>query len=82
MCVMWPGAVRFGFEVKREIEEDWASIRHQTSQLIPSPPPPHTRRTHTQLCASAALMANNLGAVAILAYTRRGNMAQFLSRCR
>lgn len=35
-----------------------------------------------QLCASAALMANNLGAVAILAYTRRGNMASFLSRCR
>lgn len=35
-----------------------------------------------ELCASAAAMANNLGASAIFVYTRRGYMANFLSRCR
>lgn len=39
-------------------------------------------RTGEELCASAASMANNLGARAIFVYTRRGYMAQFLSRCR
>lgn len=42
----------------------------------------NTSKNAQQLCASAALMANNLGAAAVLAYTRRGNMAAFLSRCR
>ena len=31
---------------------------------------------------SASTMANALGAAAIFAYTRRGYMANFLSRCR
>lgn len=35
-----------------------------------------------ELCASAATMANNLNAAAIFVYTRRGYMANFLSRCR
>ena len=35
-----------------------------------------------ELCASAATMANNLDAAAIFVYTRRGYMANFLSRCR
>ena len=39
-------------------------------------------RTGEELCASAASMANNLGARAIFVYTRRGYMANFLSRCR
>ena len=35
-----------------------------------------------ELCASAASLANNLNARAIFVYTRRGYMANFLSRCR
>ena len=35
-----------------------------------------------ELCASAAHMANHLNARAIFVYTRRGYMANFLSRCR
>lgn len=39
-------------------------------------------RVSEELCASAAAMANNLNARAIFVYTRRGYMANFLSRCR
>ena len=39
-------------------------------------------RVSEELCASAAHMANNLHARAIFVYTRRGYMANFLSRCR
>ena len=39
-------------------------------------------RVSEELCASAATMANNLNARAIFVYTRRGYMANFLSRCR
>ena len=39
-------------------------------------------RGSEELCASAATMANNLNARAIFVYTRRGYMANFLSRCR
>lgn len=39
-------------------------------------------RVSEELCASAAQMANNLNARAIFVYTRRGYMANFLSRCR
>ena len=35
-----------------------------------------------ELCASAAAMANALGAAAIFVYTRRGFMANWLSRQR
>jgi pyruvate kinase len=39
-------------------------------------------RVSEQLCASAVAMANALDASAIFVYTRRGYMANFLSRCR
>ena len=39
-------------------------------------------RVSEELCACAAQMANNLNARAIFVYTRRGFMANFLSRCR
>ena len=39
-------------------------------------------RVSEELCASAAHMANHLNARAIFVYTRRGYMANFLSRCR
>jgi hypothetical protein len=47
--------------------------------LLPCPPPPNPM---SQICASAALMANKLEAAAIFVFTRRGYMAHFLSRCR
>lgn len=39
-------------------------------------------RVSEELCASAVAMANALDASAIFVYTRRGYMANFLSRCR
>lgn len=39
-------------------------------------------RVSEELCASAVGMANALDASAIFVYTRRGYMANFLSRCR
>ena len=39
-------------------------------------------RISEELCASAAAMANALGAAAIFVYTRRGFMANWLSRQR
>ena len=40
------------------------------------------RREAEEICASAASMANTLGARAIFVYTRRGYMANWASRCR
>lgn len=39
-------------------------------------------RVSEELCSSAVAMANALEATAIFVYTRRGYMANFLSRCR
>lgn len=39
-------------------------------------------RVSEELCAGAAAMATNLDAAAIFVYTKRGYMANFLSRCR
>lgn len=39
-------------------------------------------RVSEELCASAVAMANALDASAIFVFTRRGYMANFLSRCR
>ena len=39
-------------------------------------------RVSEQLCAAAVELANALDASAIFVYTRRGYMANFLSRCR
>lgn len=49
---------------------------------LPSLAPNADGRVSEELCASASVMANNLGASAIFVYTRRGYMANFLSRCR
>lgn len=38
-------------------------------------------RASEEICGSANLLANRLGAVAIFCFTRRGFMANFLSRC-
>jgi hypothetical protein len=37
-------------------------------------------RVSEEVCAAAVMMANSLGASAIFVYTRRGYMANFLSR--
>ena len=50
--------------------------------VLPSLAPNADGRVSEELCASASAMANNLGASAIFVYTRRGYMANFLSRCR
>ena len=50
--------------------------------MLPSLAPNADGRVSEEMCASASAMANNLGASAIFVYTRRGYMANFLSRCR
>lgn len=50
--------------------------------LLPELAPNADGRVSEELCASASVMANALGASAIFVYTRRGYMANFLSRCR
>lgn len=50
--------------------------------MLPQLAPNADGRVSEELCASASAMANNLGASAIFVYTRRGYMANFLSRCR
>ncbi|GBF95398.1 pyruvate kinase isozyme chloroplastic [Raphidocelis subcapitata] len=62
--------------------EAWGREEKFGAAVLPQLGTAPDERVSEELCASAALMANNLGAVAILAYTRRGNMAAFLSRCR
>lgn len=62
--------------------EAWGRQEKFGAAVLPQLGQAPDERVSEELCASATLIANNLGAVAILAYTRRGNMAQFLSRCR
>lgn len=50
--------------------------------VLPNLAPNADGRVSEELCASASVMANALGASAIFVYTRRGYMANFLSRCR
>ena len=50
--------------------------------MLPNLAPSADGRVSEELCASASVMANALGASAIFVYTRRGYMANFLSRCR
>ncbi len=50
--------------------------------MLPNLAPNADGRVSEELCASASVMANALGASAIFVYTRRGYMANFLSRCR
>ncbi len=59
------------------------------SPLTQTPAPAHTTqiskdsgdgRVSEEVCAAAVMMANSLGANAIFVYTRRGYMANFLSR--
>ena len=50
--------------------------------MLPSLSREKDGRVSEELCASAAAMADALGAAAIFVYTRRGYMANFLSRQR
>ena len=62
----------------------WAACRQDKHGhiLLPQLATIPDGRVSEELCQSASTMANQLGAAAIFAYTRRGYMANFLSRCR
>ena len=62
----------------------WSSCRQEKHGqiVLPQLTDKLEGRVSEELCASAAQMANNLNARAIFVYTRRGYMANFLSRCR
>jgi len=62
--------------------EEWVRQECHGSLVLPHLTTGPDGRVSEELCASAAAMANNLGARAIFVFTRRGYMANFLSRCR
>lgn len=62
--------------------EEWGRQEKHGQIVLPQLANVPDGRTSEELCASAATMANNLGARALFVYTRRGYMANFLSRCR
>ncbi|KAK9843289.1 hypothetical protein WJX74_009903 [Apatococcus lobatus] len=62
--------------------EEWCRQEKHGNIVLPQLTQAPDGRTSEELCASAATMANNLGARAIFVFTRRGYMANFLSRCR
>lgn len=62
--------------------EEWCRQDKHGQILLPQLTNMPDGRVSEELCMSASTMANALGAAAIFAYTRRGYMANFLSRCR
>lgn len=62
--------------------EEWVRQERHGSLVLPHLTTAPDGRVSEELCASAAALANNLGARAIFVFTRRGYMANFLSRCR
>lgn len=62
--------------------EEWCRQEKYGQIVLPNLAPGADGRVSEELCASASVMANALGASAIFVYTRRGYMANFLSRCR
>ncbi|KAK9806482.1 hypothetical protein WJX73_001862 [Symbiochloris irregularis] len=62
--------------------EEWCRQDKHGQILLPQIAKAPDGRVSEVLCNSAATMANQLGAAAIFAYTRRGYMANFLSRAR
>ncbi|WIA17542.1 hypothetical protein OEZ85_014371 [Tetradesmus obliquus] len=62
--------------------EEWARDEKYGAVVLPQIGESSDGAISEEICASAALMANRLGAAAIFVFTRRGYMANFLSRCR
>ena len=69
---------------KGKDKEWWCECRQEKygQIVLPNLAPNADGMVSEELCASASVMANALGASAIFVYTRRGYMANFLSRCR
>jgi pyruvate kinase len=68
-------------QVSTRIEE-WCRQEKHGEIVLPIVAKGIDGRVSEELCASAVAMANALDASAIFVYTRRGYMANFLSRCR
>ena len=62
--------------------EEWVRRERHGALELPQLTEAPDGRASEELCAAAAQLAGNLGARAIFVYTRRGYMANFLSRCR
>lgn len=62
--------------------EEWVRQERYGTVTLPQIGEWGDGRASEEICASAATIANNLEASAIFAFTRRGNMASLLSRCR
>lgn len=62
--------------------EQWLRQEKFGGVLLPQIASTPDGRVSEEICASAALIANQLEASAIFVFTRRGYMAHFLSRCR
>jgi pyruvate kinase len=68
-------------QVSTRIEE-WCRQEKYGEIVLPDIAKGQDGRVSEQLCAAAVELANALDASAIFVYTRRGYMANFLSRCR
>lgn len=62
--------------------EEWCRQEGTGTLVLPMVANTPDGRVSEELCAGAAAMATNLNAAAIFVYTKRGFMANFLSRCR
>ncbi|KAL8162744.1 hypothetical protein V2J09_014233 [Rumex salicifolius] len=68
--------------VSVRIEQWWREEKNYESVHLPSLSSSFTDRISEGICNSAVNMANNLGVDAIFVYTKTGQMASLLSRCR
>lgn len=62
--------------------EEWCRESKYGEIVLPQLAKTPDGRISEEVCASAATVANNIRARAIFVYTRRGYMANFISRCR
>ncbi|PIN10334.1 Pyruvate kinase [Handroanthus impetiginosus] len=68
--------------VSLRIEKWWREEKRHEAVELPGIASSFADRISEEICNSAALMANNLEVDAIFVYTKTGDMASLLSRCR
>lgn len=68
--------------VSLRIERWWREEKRHEAMELPDIASSFSDKISEEICNSAAKMANNLGVDALFVYTKTGDMASILSRCR
>ncbi|KAI0498468.1 hypothetical protein KFK09_019354 [Dendrobium nobile] len=68
--------------VSLRIERWWREEKRYEAMELPDVASSFSDKISEEICNSAAKMANNLGVDAVFVYTKTGQMASLLSRCR